>query len=80
MPISSSQFGSEQDAVSTPSAPLSYSSSTSGSAQQATAWSTKSLGNGRPLSWSKKTGGTTFKWDDASTPTMPASDKGVGRN
>ena len=76
MPISSSQFGTEQSSTSTP---LSLSSSTSGSAQQATAWSTKSLGGGRPLSWSKKTGGTTFKWDDATGPSLPSSDKGAGR-
>ena len=61
--------------------PLSYSSSTSSSAAQATAWRTRNLGGeGRPLSWSKKTGGTTFKFDDDATPNLPKSDKGAGRN
>ena len=62
-----------------PVTPLSFSSATSGSAQQATAWSTKNLGGGRPLAWSRKTGGTTFKWDDATGPSLPSSDKGAGR-
>ena len=60
--------------------PMSYSSSTSSSAAQATAWSTRSIGGGKPLAWSKKTGGTTFKFDDDSGPSLPKSDKGAGRN
>jgi len=31
------------------------------------------------LSYSKRTAGTTFKFDDDSSPNLPRSDKGVGR-
>ena len=58
-------------------APLSLSSSTTGSANQATAWRTRGLGGGRPLSLSSKTAGTTFKWDDATPTAAPESDKGA---
>ena len=62
--------------------PLSFSSSTAGSAAQATAWKNRSIGGGRPLSLSKKTAGTTFNWDDASSvsPTVPASRGGTNPN
>ena len=62
--------------------PLSFSSSTAGSAAQATAWKNRSLGGGKPLSLSKKTMGTTFNWDDASSasPTVPASRGGTNPN
>ena len=62
--------------------PLSLSATTTGSAAQATAWRNSSLGgNNRPLSLSKKTMGTTYKFDDSSSsPSLPASDKGAGRN
>ena len=79
MPLSSPQFGAEQNSVGTP-APLSYSKSTSSSAAQATAWSNRSIGGDRPLAYSSKTKGTTFNWDDSSAPTIPFSDKGAGRN
>ena len=62
-------------------APLSLGKSTFGSAAQATAWKTKSLGGGNPLSLSNKTMGTTFNWDDTSlAPSVPQSDRGAGRN
>ena len=62
-------------------APLSLSKSTTGSAAQATAWRNRSLGNGSPLALSAKTRGTTFNWDDSSSsPSLPQSDKGMGRN
>lgn len=57
--------------------PLSLSSGTTGSAAQATAWRNKGLGGGRPLAYSSKTAGTTFKWDDAAPTALPTSDKGA---
>ena len=61
--------------------PLSFSSSTAGSAAQATAWKNRSIGGGRPLSLSKKTTGTTFNWDDSSTSTtVPQSRGGTNPN
>ena len=62
-------------------APLSLGKSTTGSAAQATAWRSNSLGKGGPLAYSSKTRGTTFNWDDTtSSPSLPQSDKGMGRN
>ena len=58
-------------------APLSLSSGTTGSANQATAWRNRSLGGGRPLSLSSKTAGTTFKWDDATPTAAPKADRGA---
>jgi len=77
--LSSSQFGAEQNSSGTP-APLSLSASTTGSAAQATVWRNKSLGEGKPLAYSRKTAGSTFNWDDSKEATFPASDKGAGRN
>lgn len=57
--------------------PLSLSSGTTGSANQATAWRNRSLGHGRPLSLSSKTSGTTFKFDDSTPTAAPESDKGA---
>lgn len=53
-------------------------SSTTGSFQQRTAWRTP-RGGQSPLSYSKRTAGTTFKFDDDSSPTLPRSDRGAGR-
>lgn len=80
--LSSPQFQTGQALQSNPESPppLSLSKNTTGSAAQATAWSTKSLGAGKPLSYSSKTRSTTFNWDDASQPSLPSSDKGVGRS
>ena len=80
--LSNSQFGANNSMTpQTPDVdtPLSFSSSTAGSAAQATAWKNRSIGGGRPLSLSKKTAGTTFNWDDtpSSTSVMPTSG---GRN
>jgi hypothetical protein len=86
MPLSNAQFGgsdSYSSMADTPSidTPLSLSKNTYGSAAQATAWKNKSLGGGKPLSLSSKTAGTTFNWDDSATsPSVPQSDKGMGRN
>ena len=84
MPLSNSQFGGSDSSYSAQSPsvdiPLSLSSSTMGSTAQATAWTTRSLSGGRPLTLSKKTRGTTFSWDDsASQPSVPQSDRGAGR-
>jgi hypothetical protein len=74
--LSSSQFTPQaQPSIETP---LSLSSATTGSAAQATAWRNKSLGGGKPLSFSSKTSGSTFKWDDgSSTASLPKSDTGA---
>lgn len=75
--LSSSQFSSVTPDV---TIPLSLSSATTGSAAQATAWRNRSLGEGRPLSLSAKTRGTTFSWDDSSSqPSVPQADKGAGK-
>jgi hypothetical protein len=62
--------------------PLSLSAGTSSSAKQATAWRNKGLGGRGPLSLSKNTAGTTYSWDDntSGSSSIPASDKGAGRN
>lgn len=77
MPLSSSQFGGGD----TPSVdvPMALSASTTGSVAQATAWRTPRRGSA-PLSYSKRSAGTTFSWDDNKLPQMPTSDKGAGRN
>jgi hypothetical protein len=75
MPLSSSQFSGDD----TPT-PMSLGSSTTGSFAQQTAWRTPRKGS-TPLAYSKKTAGTTFKWDDDSQGSqLPKSDKGAGRN
>jgi hypothetical protein len=82
MALSSSQFGTNYESMAnTPrvDAPLSLSSSTTGSAAGATAWRTKGLGGGRPMSLSKRTAGTTYRFDDDTKTSLPSSDKGVGR-
>jgi hypothetical protein len=45
--------------------PLSLSSSNNTSTGAATAWSNRSLGQGRTLPYSSKTAGTMYKFDDA---------------
>ena len=77
MSISSSQFG---DTTSNIETPLALSSSTAGSAAGATAWRTKGLGGTRPMALSKRTFGTTYKFDDDTSTSLPKSDKGMGRN
>jgi hypothetical protein len=77
MSISSSQFGDKAPDV---DIPLSLSSSTTGSAAGATAWRNRGLAGGRPMSYSKRTAGTTYKFDDDAASNIPKSDKGAGRN
>ena len=86
MPWSTSQFGGSNtysSMANTPDVemPLSLSKNTLGSTASATAWKNRSLGGGKPLSLSSKTSGTTFNWDDTSSPaSVPQSDRGAGRN
>jgi hypothetical protein len=83
MALSSSQFGGNYESMAnTPrvDAPLSLSSSTLGSANQATAWRNQGLGGGRPMSLSRRTAGTTYKFDDDTKTALPQSDKGMNRN
>jgi hypothetical protein len=76
--LSSSQFTPVTPDI---TAPLSLSKATTGSAAQATAWRSNSLGRSGPQAYSSKTRGTTFNWDDtAASPSLPQSDKGMGRN
>ena len=82
MALSSSQFdGAYEQMANKPrvDAPLSLSSNTMGSAAGATAWRNQSLGAGRPMSYSRRTAGTTYKFDDDTKTTLPSSDKGMGR-
>jgi len=66
--ISSEQFGSTGDMFQQHpqvAAPLSLSSSTSGSAAQATAWRTRGLSDsGSPLPLSSRTEGSVYKFED----------------
>jgi phage portal protein BeeE len=50
--------------------PLSSSANTLGTGNAQTAWRTKDLGGGRPLPWSSKTGGSTYKFDDGASPSF----------
>jgi hypothetical protein len=85
MPLSNSQFGGSDSYSSmamTPDieTPLSLGAKTFGSTAQATAWKNRSLNQGRPMSLSNKTMGTTFNWDDSSGATsVPQSDRGAGK-
>ena len=84
-PRSYSQFGDDDDSSIvkpvTPDvdSPVSYGSSTRGTYEQRTAWRTRDMGGGRPLPYSKRSAGSTYRFDDDSSPSMPRSDKGVGR-
>jgi len=84
MPRSYAQFGDSDSDSSSPSleveSPMSLGSSTTGSFQQRTSWRTPRGPRQMPLSYSKRTAGTTFKFDDDSAPSLPSADKGVGRN
>jgi hypothetical protein len=82
MALSSSQFDGSYEAMANKprvDAPLSLSATTTGSAAGATAWRNQGLGGGRPMSYSRRTAGTTYKFDDDTKTTLPSSDKGMGR-
>ena len=85
MSLSNAQFGggdSYSSMATTPDIdmPLSLGKQTFGSTAQATAWKTRSLIGGRPLSLSSKTRGTTFNFDDSTSgPSVPQADPGAGR-
>ena len=74
MPLSSSQFGGGETDT-----PMALGSSTTGTFAQRTAWRNP-RGTASPAPYSKRTAGTTYKWDDDSGPSLPKSDKGAGRN
>lgn len=79
MPINSSaEFGSVDS--SNIDTPVSLGASTAGTYAQKTAWKTREMGRGRPLPYSKRSAGSTYRWDDDNSPTVPKSDKGVGKN
>lgn len=74
MPNSASQFGDVQT-------PMALGSSTTGTFAQNTAWRTSRGAGSPPSPYSKRTMGTTMKWDDDNSgPSIPKADKGVGRN
>jgi hypothetical protein len=75
MPLSSSQFGGGD--TPSPDVPMALGASTSGSVAQQTAWRTPRGRGSLPLSYSKKTSGTTYKFDDTTMPQMPGSDRGA---
>lgn len=79
MPNSASQFGNVDSSQSFDT-PVSLGSSTAGTYAQSTAWRTREMGKGRPLPYSKRSSGSTFKWDDDNSPTIPQSDKGMGKS
>jgi len=86
-PRSYAQFG-DDDGYDSPykaqpldvESPMSLGSATTGSFQQRTSWRTPRGPQQMPLSYSKRTAGTTFKFDDDSSPALPRSDKGAGRS
>lgn len=79
MPInSSSEFGSV-DSSQNLDTPVSLGASTSGTYAQQTAWKTREMGRGRPLPYSKRSAGSTYRWDDDNSPTVPQADKGAGK-
>lgn len=85
MPRSYAQFGDDNDSVVTPvsptvESPVSLGAATRGTYEQRTAWRTKDMSGGRPLPYSKKSAGSVYRFDDDSSPSMPRSDKGVGKN
>lgn len=60
--------------------PVSYGSATRGTYESRTSWRTRDMSRGGPLPYSKRSAGSTYNFDnDASTPNLPRSDKGVGR-
>lgn len=79
MPInSSSEFGSVNSSQNLDT-PVSLGASTAGTYAQSTAWKTREMGRGRPLPYSKRSAGSTYRWDDDNSPTVPQADKGVGK-
>lgn len=50
-----------------PQAPLALGQATAGTVARTTAWSVRDASKGAPLSYSKRTRGTTFSWDDDTT-------------
>lgn len=80
MPNSSQQFGSVSPVTPDVDSPVSLGSATRDTYSQQTAWKTREMGRGRPLPYSKRSAGSVYKFDDDSSPNLPRSDRGVGRN
>lgn len=79
MPInSSSEFGSV-DSSQNLDTPVSLGASTAGTYAQQTAWRTREMGRGRPLPYSKRSAGSTYRFDDDSSSTIPQSETGPGK-
>ena len=78
MPRSAVEFGDDEQR---PSAsyppPMSLGASTRGTYEQRTAWATRDMGQGRPLPYSRRSAGSTYRFDDDSSaaPSIPRSDK-----
>ena len=79
MPNSSEQFGGVTPVTPSVDSPVSLGSSTRDTYSQQTAWKTRDMGKGRPLPYSKRSAGSVYKFDDDASPSLPRSDKGVGR-
>jgi len=87
MPRSVAQFGDDDsgsNAYQSPKldvdSPVSYGSATRGTYETRTAWKTRDMSTRGPLPYSKRSAGSVYKFDDDSSPNLPRSDKGVGRN
>ena len=83
-PRSYSQFGDDDSVVKpvTPDieSPVSYGAATRGTYEQRTSWRTRDMSRGAPLPYSKRSAGSVYKFDDDGGPSLPRSDRGVGRN
>lgn len=80
MPINSSAEFGGVDSSQNLDTPVALGASTAGTYAQQTAWKTREMGRGRPLPYSKRSAGSTYRWDDDNSPTVPQSDKGVGKS
>lgn len=77
-PRSYAQFGDDDDSTARPvtpdvESPISYGPSTMGTYEQRTAWRTRDMGGGRPLPYSKRSAGSTYRFEDDSGSTIPDS-------
>ena len=84
-PRSYSQFGDDDSSIVKPvtpnvESPVSYGAATRGTYEQRTAWRTRDMSQGRPLPYSRRSAGSVYSFDDNTSPNLPRSDKGVGRN
>lgn len=77
MPRSAVEFDDDDNRPKSYPAPMSLGSSTRGTYEQRTAWSTREMGRGAPLPYSRRSAGSTYRFDDdsSSAPSIPRSDK-----